>query len=87
LIHPESTPWRLVRSALPAAKRSGRSGFLDHAGGFLDIAPAATGTSERVGRTDELFAGADGDAMGIVWMMDRMARRAAEPLSRVRRSL
>lgn len=70
-------------TAMNAANEAAVAAFLDRKIGFLDIAAAVIETLERLDRTGELRAVANGDALESAMLIDRRARHeAAQVLSR-----
>ncbi len=64
-------------AALNAANETAVAAFLDRRIGFLDIAAAVAETLERMDRSGDLVAGADGDAVETAMRLDRTTRRVA----------
>ena len=64
-------------AALNAANETAVAAFLDRRIGFLDIAAAVAETLERMDRSGDLVAGADGDAVEVAMMVDQTTRRVA----------
>lgn len=64
-------------AAFNAANETAVAAFLDRRIGFLDIARAVAETLERMDRSGDLVAGADGDAVETALMVDKTTRRIA----------